>query len=273
MATLVARIMTVLMASIFMYKKYNKFIPGLADFKPVFGSIRLIFKVAVPSSMAQTTTSLGFVVMQGLVNSFGTTVMSAHAIGHRFVSFIMMPPMGISHGLAGIVGQNLGADQPDRARKSFYVALGLSTTIMTIGTSFLYFKGDLISSLFIQDPEVVSLINEMLKINSIALWFFGFLFMFWGVFNGSGHTRPVMFADILRLWLIRLPMAYLFSGYFLRIGYDWPPIIARFLEASASILAHKPYTALWWPMIVSNVSASVFALIIYRKGNWVELKE
>ncbi|MGM0599564.1 MAG: MATE family efflux transporter [Candidatus Rifleibacteriota bacterium] len=273
LATLLARTLTVVMASIYMYKRYRTFIPGLADFKPVFGSIRLVLKVAIPSSMAQTTTSLGFVVMQGLVNSFGTTVMSAHAIGHRFVSFIMMPPMGISNALAGIVGQNLGAGQPDRARKSFYVAMGLSTTIMTIGTFFLYFKGNLVSSFFISDPEAVKLINEMLKINSIALWFFGFLFMFWGVFNGSGHTRPVMFADILRLWLIRLPLAYLLSGYFCSRDGNLPLIVQQFFNSAASILADKPYTALWWPMIVSNVSASIFALIIYRKGDWVELKE
>jgi Na+-driven multidrug efflux pump len=223
--------------------------------------------------MAQTTTSLGFVVMQGLVNSFGTAVMSAHAIGTRFVNFIMMPPMGISNALAGIIGQNLGAKKPDRAIKSFHISLGLSMAIMTTGSLLIYFQGDRLSSLFINDPEVIGLANEMLKINSIAVWFFGFLFMFWGVFNGSGHTRPVMVADILRLWLIRLPMAYLLSGYFCSMAQDWPNFLRRFVEWSASILKDMPYTSLWWPMIFSNVSAVLMATWIYRRKTWLKPKE
>jgi putative MATE family efflux protein len=272
-ATLLARIFTVAMAGYYMFRRYRDFIPELADFFPNFTSIRKILGIAIPSSMAQTTTSLGFVVMQGLVNSFGTAVMSAHAIGTRFVNFIMMPPMGISNALAGIIGQNLGAKKPDRAIKSFHISLGLSMAIMTTGSLLIYFQGDRLSSLFINDPEVIGLANEMLKINSIAVWFFGFLFMFWGVFNGSGHTRPVMVADILRLWLIRLPMAYLLSGYFCSMAQDWPNFLRRFVEWSASILKDMPYTSLWWPMIFSNVSAVLMATWIYRRKTWLKPKE
>jgi putative MATE family efflux protein len=267
LATLLARVFTVLMAGGFVLKNYRHFLPAARDFIPVFASIRRILAIAIPSSMAQTTTSLGFVLMQGLVNSFGTAVMSAHAIGTRFVNFIMMPPMGISNALAGIIGQNLGANKPERAIKSFHIALFLSMIIMTTGSLLIYFKGDQLSSIFINDPQVIALANEMLKINSIAVWFFGFLFMFWGVFNGSGHTRPVMIADILRLWLIRLPMAYLLSGYLL--NWQWPGPVRTILKVCASVLAERPYTALWWPMIVSNISAVLMATWIYKKGNWL----
>jgi putative MATE family efflux protein len=270
LATFLSRVLTVLMAGTYMVRRYHNFLPKKENFIPDYRSIQKILSIAIPSSMAQTTTSLGFVVMQGLVNSFGTAVMSAHAIGTRFVNFIMMPPMGISNALAGIIGQNLGAGKPERAIKSFHISLGLSMAIMTAGSIIIYFRGDRLSSFFIQDAQVISLANEMLKINSIAVWFFGFLFMFWGVFNGSGHTKPVMIADILRLWLIRLPLAYLLSGYFLRKGFEWPIIISRILEFFAAFLADKPYTALWYPMILSNLFAVLMATWIYRQKTWLK---
>ncbi|GAB4267660.1 MAG: MATE family efflux transporter [Candidatus Rifleibacteriota bacterium] len=272
-ATLIARIFTAVMAIAYMIGRYPDFLPKIKDFIPDWQSIKRILEIAVPASMAQTTTSLGFVVMQGLVNSFGTAVISANAIGNRFVNFIMMPPMGISNALAGIIGQNLGAGKLERAVKSFYVALGMSTCIVTIGSIVLYTRGNMLAAMFVNDPDVVILVSEMLKINSVAFWFFGFVFMFWGVFYGSGHSRPVMIVDIIRLWLVRLPMAYLLSGYFCDKASAWGGAVQSFLNYAASFLADKPYTSLWWPMIFSNISAVVMATIIYRKGTWLNFKE
>jgi len=269
-ATLVSRIGTVVMAAYCMFRYYREFIPGLSDMKPDFSRIRVILSVAIPASMAQTTTSLGFVAMQGLVNSFGTAIISANAIGNRFVNFIMMPPMGISSAMAGIIGQNLGAGKPERAIRTFHIALLMVVTIMTCGAMVLYHRGDKLTAIFVNDPQVIGFANEMLKINSIAVWFFGFLFVLWGVFNGSGHTRPVMIADLLRLWLIRLPMAYLLAGYFCNQG--WPVWIEEILQHSASLLADRPYTAIWWPMIFSNLLAALMAAIIYRRKTWLNAK-
>lgn len=269
-ATLVARCCTVFMAAYCMLRYFRGYIPSLSDFKPDWSRIKTILSIAVPSSMAQTTTSLGFVVMQGLVNSFGTAVITANAVGSRFVNFIMMPPMGISNALAGIIGQNLGAGKPERAIKSFHIALAMVISIMTLGSLILYHRGDHLTAIFVNDPQVIGYANEMLKINSIAVWFFGFLFVFWGVFNGSGHTRPVMIADILRLWLVRLPMAYLLSGYFCRSQIEFPGWLQSFLQQSAAILADNPYTALWWPMIFSNLLAALMATWIYRRKTWLK---
>ncbi len=271
-ATLIARSGTVAMAGYCMFRYYRRFIPVANDFKPDLPRIRAILAIAIPSSMAQTTTSAGFVMMQGLVNTFGTAVISANAIGNRFVNSIMMPPMGISSGLAGIIGQNLGAGKPERAVKSFYISLLMVMAIMSVGSFTIYNFGDRLTAIFVNDPEVIGYANEMLKINSIAVWFFGFLFMFWGVFNGSGHTRPVMIADILRLWLIRLPLAYLLSGYFCREWQLSPGYLHDFLHFCASWLADRPYTALWWPMIFSNLSAVLMATWIYRRKTWLRQK-
>jgi putative MATE family efflux protein len=266
-ATLIARVGTVIMATFCMFRYYRNYVPALSDCKPDLGKIKSILKIAIPASLAQTTTSLGFVVMQGLVNSFGTAIITANSIGTRFVNFFMMPPMGISNALSGIIGQNLGAGKPERAIKSFHIALAMVIAIMTCGSLILYNFGDRLTAVFVNDGEVIGYANQMLKINSIAVWFFGFLFVYWGVFNGSGHTRPVMVADILRLWLIRLPMAYILSGYFCNYGFTGH--IGQFIEKSATVLADSPYTALWWPMIFSNLSAVLMATWIYRRKTWL----
>jgi putative MATE family efflux protein len=267
-ATLFSRILAVVIAIVVMFVKFRKLIPEPKFFIPNLKLQKTIFSIAVPSSMAMTTTSFGFIFMQSLVNSLGTSIISAHAIGNRLVNFIMMPPMGISSALATIVGQNLGAGKVKRAVKSFHVALVMSMIIMTCGSSILWFFGDSITSIFLADKTVVGFSNEMLKINSIAVWIFGFLFMFWGVFNGSGHTRPVMIIDFFRLWVIRLPLAYLLCGYFVSRYTGDNSWLIKIINWTATILGEKSYTGLWWPMIVSNFISVLIAFYIYSKGTW-----
>ncbi len=269
LATLISRAFSVILSFYVMKRYFASYIPSFAMLRPDYLKIKEILRIGIPASLAQTTTSLGFVVMQGLVNKFGTEIISANSIGFRFVNFIMMPPMGMSNALSSIIGQCLGAGKKDRAIRSFHVSLVLVMIIMTIGSSLLYFHGDSLSAVFINDPLVVGYANEMLKINSIAVWIFGFLFMFWGVFNGSGYTKPVMIVDLVRLWIVRIPMAFLLSGY-LVAAIPWQTgTIHSLLVWCASILGDKSYTSIWWPMIFSNFISTTVAFWIYRKGYWL----
>jgi len=107
-ATFFCRLLTAILCIIYFRKKTPTLIPTISELKPDIKKIRTILKIGIPASISQSTISVGFLVLQGFVNSFGTVIISVNAIGNRMVSLFMMPAMGLSHGLAAIVGQNLG---------------------------------------------------------------------------------------------------------------------------------------------------------------------
>ncbi len=271
-ATLFSRFIAAGIAIIFLFKKTPYIIPTLPDIKPAKEMLKRIMSISVPASLAQSMTSFGFIILQGFVNSFGTVVMSAYAINNRIIGFFMMPSMGISNGLASIVGQNVGAQKINRAEKSVKVALMLVLIIMLTGCVLVYFFGGSITKFFINDLDVVNVGKRMFKVTPFATFVFSILFVFIGAFNGSGHTKPVMLLNIGRLWFIRIPLVYILSGTVLSVPFLQKSFLQPMLYAVSRPLAKYPYESLWWSMIASNVICSFIAFLIYKRGTWKKPK-
>jgi len=267
-ATLFSRIVATVFALVIFYRKYRELVPTMQDIKPNKKVMMNIFEIGLPASIGQSTTAFGFLLMQGLTNSFGTAVISANAIGHRMMSIFQLPAMGISRALSSFVGQNLGANKEKRAVKSVYYSLFLVMSIMTVGCLFIYTFGAELVKFFIDEPIITEIGARMFKISAYATWVFGILMVFMGVFNGAGHSRSTMTFNISRLWFFRIPTAYLLAGFF--IGTDLG--IFTFLEPTVNylgtILAPYEYESLWWAMVISNTAGVIMALSIYMKGNW-----
>jgi putative MATE family efflux protein len=267
-ATLISRGVAAIIAIIFLFRKTPYIIPKLPELKPAKEMLMRILRISIPASLAQSMTSFGFIILQGFVNSFGTVVMSAYAINNRIISFFMMPAMGISNGLASIIGQNIGAQKIKRAEKSVTVAFLLVCAIMFTGSLLVYLFGGSITQFFINDPEVVEVGRRMFKVTPIASFIFGILFVFIGAFNGAGHTKPVMLLNIGRLWFIRIPLVYILSGTILNIAFLKGSFLYPLLYRLSLPLSAYPYESLWWSMVVSNTICSIIAYMIYKRGSW-----
>ncbi len=267
-ATLISRGVAAIIAIIFLFRKTPYIIPKLPELKPAKEMLMRILRISIPASLAQSMTSFGFIILQGFVNSFGTIVMSAYAINNRIISFFMMPAMGISNGLASIIGQNIGAQKLKRAEKSVTVAFLLVCAIMFTGSLLVYLFGGSITQFFINDPEVVEVGRRMFKVTPIASFIFGILFVFIGAFNGAGHTKPVMLLNIGRLWFIRIPLVYILSGTVLNIAFLKGSFLYPILYRLSLPLSAYPYESLWWSMVVSNTICSIIAYMIYKRGSW-----
>jgi putative MATE family efflux protein len=265
-ATLFARIIGAGMALIYFYRKEKMLIPDVKDLLPDKQMLLKILNISIPASLGQSITSFGFLLLQGFVNSFGTIVITTFSIGNRLTSFFMMPAMGISNALATIVGQNLGAQKVERAVLSVKKAFVLIMTIMLVGCGVLFFFGGGIIKFFINDTEVLQAGIRMFRVSSFATFIFGIVFIFMGVFNGSGHTKPSMILNIVRLWGLRIPFVLLLSGLasqYLRINFLNP-----FFTWISKPLSAYPYDALWWSMVISNSIIALWAFLIYQKGDW-----
>ncbi len=267
-ATLIARIVGAILAVIYLMMKNKDLIPRWEDLKPDFSMMRNLFRIAIPASISNSVNSLGFVVLQGFVNTFGTVIISANSINNRMIGFYMMPAMGISSALSTIIGQNLGAKRVDRAVESVRIAMFLVVGIMAIGSAALFFYGKDLTRFFITDPAVIEIGKRMFRITSLSALTFSFMMILFGVFNGAGNTMPTMVIGVTRLWLFRIPFTYIMSGYLLTVAFFKNSFLAGFLAWASEPFAQYPWESLWWSMVASNILSGIIALMIYMRGTW-----
>lgn len=207
-----------------------------------------ILKVGIPTCIGQSASSLGFIVLNTFIVSYGNATMAAFNIGNNINSIVMMPALGIGNALASIVGQNLGAGNVERVKHAFKNSIYISTIILAIGGSILFLFSNNIIKIFITNSNDVTVITEgtyYLKIISATLPFMGIFQILLGVFQGSGHTIYSMYMEMGRLWFLRLPLILLFKN-FTNLG-------------SPSV---------WYSMVLSNGLICIFGLIIYSSGKW-----
>ncbi len=271
-ATLIARSIGAVIAVFFIYFKMRDVLPSWKDLRPDWGMLRNFIRISIPASIGNSATSFGFLFLQGFVNSFGIAVITINTIGINMINLYMMPSFGLSAALTSVVGQNLGAKNIIRAEKSFRVSMIMIMAIMGAGCIVMYFFGTQFTRLFIDEPEVVEIGRRMFKITAFAAFFFGPIFVFWGVFNGSGQTSAVMIINIVRLWLFRIPLVFILSGKLLDYPVFADSFLGGILELIARPLAEHPYDALWWSMIISNFLSFLWAYNIYRTGKWKKME-
>ena len=208
-------------------------------------NIRRIVSIGGLASIGQTGTALGFSIMNGALARIGTVVLSAFGIGNAFVSIVLMPAMGLGQAPATMVGQNLGAEKPDRASRSVWAGIGISSAILVTAAVFvLLFRQHLIG-FFLSDPDVLAVGSEMLLLVAFAFPFMGILQVCVGTYQGAGHTVYSMLFSLFRLWALRIPLVW-YLGMARGMGPD----------------------GVWWAMLGSNLGASIVSLATFLTGNW-----
>ncbi|MCP4290282.1 MAG: MATE family efflux transporter [bacterium] len=207
--------------------------------------ISRLFKIGIPLSLGQAGTSLGFTLLIGIVNSFGSSVTAAFGVGHRIIMMVSVPAIALSQANATAVGQNLGAGFVDRAVKSVRNSAFLVTLILLPLTTATFFFGEHITHWFIADPEVIAYGRDLFRITSFSVFAFSLILVIFGAFSGSGHTLPVMVVNMGRLWAVRIPASWLLA-----------------------VVMDKGPVGLWWAMNISNIVAGTVAFIWFMKGEW-----
>jgi Na+-driven multidrug efflux pump len=171
--------------------------------------------------------------------------LSAFGIGNAFISIMLMPAMGLGQATATMVGQNLGAARPDRASRSVWAGIGVSTAILVTAAAFLLLFRQHLIRLFLSDPEVLAVGGEMLLLVAFAFPFMGIIQVIMGAYQGAGHTLYSMFFGLFRLWALRVPLVYVL-GFAVGMGAS----------------------GVWWAMLASNFATAGVSLSFFLTGNW-----
>ena len=209
--------------------------------------ISQLVRIGLPASVGQAGTALGFSVLMGIVARFGTATIGAFGVGNRIISLVMMPAMGLGRATTTMVGQNLGSDQKRRAERVSWVSMGINAMLLTaMGLFSFAFRHDLVK-IFIDDQAVIARGAELFRLVSFSLPFVGILQVMIGTYQGAGRTMYSMLFSLFRLWVLRLPLAYLLGGH-LGLGSD----------------------GIWWAMSLSNLGGAGLAVGFFLSGNWKE---
>jgi putative MATE family efflux protein len=184
-----------------------------------------------------------------IVSLFGSAALAGYTIAIRILIFIILPSWGLSNAAATLVGQNLGAKQPDRAEKSvwrtgFYNMLFLGI----IGVFFVFFAGPVIR-LFTHDPAVVPLATSCLRILSYGNIAYAYGMVMLQAFNGAGDTVTPTIVHFFGFWVLEIPLAYTLA-------------IPLGMRSNGVFLA----------IVVAEAAIAGAGVVLFKRGRWKRQK-
>lgn len=192
----------------------------LNQFVPDWKVIRGLLDIAWPATFQFIIASGSWIILTRLVAETGGTDASAgYQVAIRNVVFFILPAWGLSNAAATLVGQNLGAGQPERAEKSVLLTARYNVYFMALVTLlFTVFPGPIIR-IFTQEAEVVRTGIDALRIIGTGYIFYGIGMVMMQAFNGAGDTRTPTWINFVGFWCFQIPLAYILSGVF-RLGTE-----------------------------------------------------
>jgi putative MATE family efflux protein len=176
-----------------------------------------------------------------IVSIFGSAALAGYTIAIRILIFIILPSWGLSNAAATLVGQNLGAKQPERAETSVWrTGFWNMVFLGAIGVFFIFFAEPTVR-LFTNDPAVVPLAATCLRILSYGNIGYAYGMVMLQAFNGAGDTVTPTIVNFFGFWLVEIPLAYFLAIPF-RLhsnGVFWSIVIAEAFIAAAGIVLFK----------------------------------
>ena len=208
--------------------------------------IRSIIKIAWPATLQFLIASGSWIVLAWIVATSGGTIASAgYQVAIRNVVFFILPAWGLSNAAATLVGQNLGAREPERAEKSVLLSARYNAIFMLGVTLLFVFFAHPIIRIFTRDPAVQ-------EVGALALQIIGTGYVFYGIgmvmiqsLNGSGDTRTPTWINFVCFWLFQIPLGYIL----------------------AKPLGMGP-TGAFIAIPVAETAIAVWAFIIFKRGKW-----
>jgi putative MATE family efflux protein len=193
--------------------------------------LRSILRLGIPSGTQNAFNSIGAILVQGVINSFGPVIMAANIAVIKVDSFCTMPIMTFGMATTVFVGQNFGAGKRERIREGVYAALILSVGISIVISVILFFFGNYPLALFTGEQSVIS--AGMDKFHRVAPFYFGMAVfgVFAGAIRGQGYAVAPMVIGTVTMFLGRVPVAFLLSRAIGANGIHWSLSVQWAFEA------------------------------------------
>lgn len=197
-----------------------------------------IMKIGIPTGVQNMLSSVGNILVQGVMNGFGYVVMAANVAVIKIDSFCTMPMTTFSTAVTVYVGQNTGAGRDGRIAKGIRSALKLSIGISLIISAFLFFFGEWPLRLFTDEDAVIQVGMDKFHIVCAFYWCMAVFGILSGAMRGKGYSVIPMLIGISTMFIGRIPVAYLLSRRIGANGIFWSLSVQWALEAVVAVLCY-----------------------------------
>jgi putative MATE family efflux protein len=219
------------------------------NFKIDWKIIRQVINVSAGGTGQFLISSASWVFLARIISHFGSAAMAGYTIAIRVIVFTILPSWGMANASATLVGQNLGAGQPERAEQSvwktgFYNMVFLAF-IMVI---FLFFSSPILR-FFSNDELVVGYGTQCLQIVAFGYLFYGYGMVITQSFNGAGDTRTPTLLNLFGFWCFQIPLAYLLA---IQLNFGPNGVYAAIAIAESAI--------------------AIAGIYLFRRGTWKMVK-
>jgi MATE family, multidrug efflux pump len=204
-----------------------------------------LVRVSITGILQFLISQASWVGLVRIVSLFGAPALAAYTIAIRIVIFAILPSWGLSNAAATLVGQNLGAGHPDRARSAVY-RTGLWNMIFlgSVGIVFIALAPWIIH-LFTQDPAVVPIAIHCLRIFSCGNIAFAYGMVMLQAFNGAGDTLTPTYVNLFGFWILEIPLA-------------WWLAMHTAMRVDGVFLS----------VVVAQFTIVLISLVLFRQGRW-----
>ncbi|GLU44981.1 MATE family efflux transporter [Allomuricauda sp. NBRC 101325] len=190
-----------------------------------------------------------WIFLMRIMSEFGSEVLAGYTIAIRVMMFTLMPSWGMSNAAATLVGQNLGAKQPDRAATSVWKTGKYNAIFMgTVSLGYLLFANSIISW-FNTTPAVVKSGALCLQVIAAGYIFYAYGMVMSQAFNGAGDTRTPTKINLISFWFFQLPIAYVSA-----IIFDWGEV------------------GVFVAITLAEVLLAILAIVWFKKGKWKQVQ-
>jgi len=217
--------------------------------KFIWPTIRKLLYVSGGSAGQHLITSSSWLVMIAIIATFGTKVVAAYTIALRVIVFTILPSWGIAMAAATLVGQNLGAKQPDRAEQTVWKAAYYNMLLLLAISVVAIIWAHPIIGIFTEDPAVMNYGVLGLRIIFAGYIFFAYEMVIGQSFNGAGDTYTPTILNAICFWLIQIPLAY-FLGHHLGMAS----------------------TGVFIAIAISSCILAIMAIVVFKRGHWKNVK-
>ncbi|QHV97280.1 MATE family efflux transporter [Spirosoma endbachense] len=216
-----------------------------SDVIPDMSLIKNLLSLAVGGTSQFLVGSASWIFLTRILSTFGSDVVAGYTIAIRIIVFTILPSWGMANAAATLVGQNLGANQPERAETSAWRAAFCNMLFLAaVGVGF-FLGATPIVGLFDNNVRVVAIAVECLRVFCL-----GYLFMAYGMvlsqsLNGAGDTRTPTIINIFCFWVVEIPLAYTLAHLL-----NWGP------------------EGVFWSVAISETLLAGIAIWVFRRGHW-----